>query len=781
MKAIVMAGGEGTRLRPVTGGRPKPMVELMGKPLLQYTVELLKKYGFTDLCFTLRYLPRSIEDYFGSGETFGVHITTRVETEPLGTAGGVRACRDFVGGEDFLVISGDAVCDFNLRECMQLHRKRGADAAIVVTEHPEPTAYGLVLMEEDGRITRFAEKPAWERVNTGLVNTGIYILSPCVFDLIPAGRACDFGNELFPRMLREKRSLYGVRADGYWCDIGTPSAYRRCCSDVLAGRVKISTGATERRPGIWSIGQLPEGARLIPPVYIGRGARVEAGARVGPGCVISDGTAVLAGATISDAVINGALIKKNANLSGCIIGRGASVGEGVRISQGCVVGDGAVVGDGCVLAPDVKLDCRRQVEAGSAVRWSLMGEGRGLRPLFHADGKLCGDYLTELSPEHALALGGAMGTLGRVAVAGTGSDAARLLLTALGCGVTGAGGSLFELDARFEAELQCCLREYDFPGGVFVRQRDGAVSLSFFERGGIPAGTGLTRKLEAALGGEYPRATGPAVGGASRVVGTERICQARYVEEAERLGGVAQTVAVPGGGPENRSLRDTLGELGCDVLRRKQPGVPSMTVTTGGAGLTAVDEEGRSLDSRHMAVVAASALFRCGETSVAAEFSAPFVLEDVASAFGGRILRRFRDGQEAETLAREHPTLRNGIMAAIAVLAAMRRDGITLSQMSSSTPSFHEAGRSVEVSCSRARAMELLVGCCDKKATELSWGVTVDTGVGRARISPSRLARALEIHGECPTEEQAEELCGHFEQIVRRLDAKEMQKAVDKL
>lgn len=774
MKAIVMAGGEGTRLRPVTGGRPKPMVELCGKPVLEHTVDLLRKHGVTELCLTLKYLPRVIEDYFEDGAAFGVRITYRVETEPLGTAGGVRACRDFAGEEDVLVLSGDAVCDFDLASCAAFHRERGAEATLVLTEHASPTAFGLVETGEAGRIVRFVEKPSWERVTTGRVNTGVYVLSPSVFDLIPAGRPCDFGREVFPHMLEEGRKLFGYDAHGYWCDVGTPEAYRQCCADVLAGKAKLETGVPERAPGIWSAFRLPEGARLIPPVFLGQGVRVEPGAAVGPNCVLGQGSLVAAGAQVSDSVLNGASVGENAHVTRAIVGREAVIGPSARVSEGCVVGDGASIGYGAVLTPGVRIDCRRTVPEGSLTRFSLMGEGTGLRPVFRKDGELCGDYLTELTAEHALAAGGVLGTLGRVAAASSGGSMARLLLTALGCGVTGAGGAFFEMDARFETALAASAQAYGFPAAVFVRQRGNSVSMAFFEEG-LPAGTALSRKLEAAAAGEYPRVCGPSVGETSRASGTDRLYAAALRREAERLnaGRVRQRVAVLGNGPENRLLREVLEELGVEAARERSEGEPAFSVQPGGFALTAWDETGRSLDASHMQAVTAAALLRLGFGTLASDFTAPFVLDALAERRGAHLLRRLRDGAAADALMREQPYLRDGLCAAIAVIAAMGRDEAALRELSADVPAFSEAERRVEVASSRARAMELLTASCAEFATELTCGLSVDTGAGRARIAPARESSALVIHGECGTPEQTEELLARFERIVRGIDVRE--------
>ena len=239
MKAIIMAGGEGTRLKPVSGDTPKPMVSLCGRPVMEHIVRLLRENGICDICAALRYRPEDIERYFGDGAKFGVSMQYRVETEALGTAGGVKNCEDFYGNEDFLVISGDAACDFELQKLITEHEKHSPAVSIALYPHSEPLRYGLALCDGDDCIRSFIEKPDWAHVVTNLVNTGIYIMSPRAMSFVPKGEKFDFAKDLFPLLLDKGERLLGIPCDGYWCDIGTPKSYFECCADALSGRLRL--------------------------------------------------------------------------------------------------------------------------------------------------------------------------------------------------------------------------------------------------------------------------------------------------------------------------------------------------------------------------------------------------------------------------------------------------------------------------------------------------------------------------------------------------------------
>ena len=247
MRAVILAGGRGTRLEPVTHGAiPKPMAELAGRPVLEHIVRLLARNGFTQLCCTLACMPEKIRDYFGDGSAFGVHMEYRVEDKPLGTAGAVKNCRDFYQGRSFLVISGDAVCDFDLRALFEAHRRLDGAVTMALCAHEAPVSYGLVVTDARGAARSFIEKPPWEKVATDLVNTGIYAVSPRAMELVPEGVPYDFARDLFPRLLAREEGLFGLPMEGYWRDIGDPRSYYQANLDAMDGRLRLEAAPPAR-------------------------------------------------------------------------------------------------------------------------------------------------------------------------------------------------------------------------------------------------------------------------------------------------------------------------------------------------------------------------------------------------------------------------------------------------------------------------------------------------------------------------------------------------------
>ncbi|HUS62512.1 MAG TPA: NDP-sugar synthase, partial [Acidimicrobiales bacterium] len=238
MKAVIMAGGEGTRLRPLTSNLPKPMMTLANRPMMEHIVGLLRQHGFDDIVVTVAFMANNIRSYFGDGSEFGVRMVYATEQTPLGTAGSVRNAMDELD-ERFLVISGDVLTDIDLRKVVDFHEERGALATIALKAMENPLEFGIVITRDDGSIVRFLEKPTWGQVFSDTINTGIYVLEPEIFDFIPEGRAVDFSEEVFPALLEQERPLFGYVAEGYWEDVGTLEAYVSAHQDVLDGKVAV--------------------------------------------------------------------------------------------------------------------------------------------------------------------------------------------------------------------------------------------------------------------------------------------------------------------------------------------------------------------------------------------------------------------------------------------------------------------------------------------------------------------------------------------------------------
>src|SRR5439155_8257410 len=263
MKAVIMAGGEGSRLRPLTSNQPKPMLPLVNRPMMEHIVGLLKRHGFDDIVVTLAFMPNAIRTYFGDGSEFGVRMVYATEETPLGTAGSVRNAMDELD-ERFLVIAGDVITDIDLSALVARHDEKGAMASIGLKSMENPLEFGIVITREDGSIERFLEKPTWGQVFSDTINTGIYVLEPSIFDYIPEGTPYDFSSDVFPALLEANEALYGFQCEGYWEDVGTLDAYGKAHQDVLDGKVEIDIPGFRVGEGVW----LGEGSEVDPAARI---------------------------------------------------------------------------------------------------------------------------------------------------------------------------------------------------------------------------------------------------------------------------------------------------------------------------------------------------------------------------------------------------------------------------------------------------------------------------------------------------------------------------------
>jgi mannose-1-phosphate guanylyltransferase / phosphomannomutase len=386
-----MAGGEGTRLRPLTLNRPKPLVTLCNKPVMEYIIELLKRHGIDTIVVTLHYLANEVISYFGDGSDWGVQLIYSVEDVPLGTAGSVKRVEQYLD-ETFLLISGDALTDIDLTRALEFHETHDALCTLVLTRSDNPLEYGVVITDENKRIRMLLEKPSWSEVLSDTVNTGIYILEPDLLDELEADRPSDFCKDLFPALLERRETLYGYVATGYWCDIGTLGQYLQAHVDLFEGRVRAELPGRRAALDVW----VGEGTEIHPsvqlrgPVVVGRNCRIREGAIIESHTALGDNCLVEQGATVSRSVLwSNVFVGARATLHGAVVGRGVTLKDGVGLNEGVVVGDKCFVGSGAVLHADVKVWPEKTIEAGANLNISLIWGIQWPGSLFGTSG-ICG-------------------------------------------------------------------------------------------------------------------------------------------------------------------------------------------------------------------------------------------------------------------------------------------------------------------------------------------------------------------------------------------------------
>jgi mannose-1-phosphate guanylyltransferase / phosphomannomutase len=413
MRVVVMAGGEGQRLRPLTINRPKPMIPLVNRPVMGHILEWLKRHDLTDIVVTLRYRAEDIQNYFGDGSSFGVTLNYSIEQRPLGTAGSVKNAEKFLSrDEPFLIVSGDALTDISLTPIVEFHRRVGAAFTLALYRVPNPPEYGVITVNEAGRIERFLEKPSWGQVISDTVNTGIYVADPEILDEIDSQHPFDFSKDLFPRLIEKGVPLYGYVADGYWTDVGTLNEYHQASDDLLTGKVDVGEIGREIQPGIFAGEEveIAAEARLTGPVYLGSGVQIKANAVIRGPAAIDPFTIVDQRAHIDHSLIwRNAYIGEAVELRGAVVGARCSLNTRAVVFEGAVIGDESTIGAGAVIHPNVRIWPQKQVEEGATLRTNLIWGSQARRALFGRFG-ITGLVNVDLTPEFAARLGAAVGT-----------------------------------------------------------------------------------------------------------------------------------------------------------------------------------------------------------------------------------------------------------------------------------------------------------------------------------------------------------------------------------
>jgi mannose-1-phosphate guanylyltransferase/phosphomannomutase len=505
-----MAGGEGTRLRPLTSNQPKPMVSLCGKPCMEYIVELLKKHGFDETVVTLMFLPKVIRDYFGDGSALGVSMQYSVEQSPAGTAGSVKLAEDHLRDDTFIVISGDALTDFDLSEIVAFHKQRGAMVTIALKRVENPLEFGVVVVNEEGRIERFLEKPTWGQVFSDTVNTGIYVLEPEVFDHIPADEPFDFSQDLFPKLFEMGAPLYGFVAEGYWQDIGSLPQYLTANCDLLDGQVEASIPGIELQHRIF-VGEsinLDSIENISGPAYIGNYAKIADTASIGKYTVLGNNVVVKDHAETRHSVIgSNTYIGASAKVLGAILGKNCDVKAGATCSEGVAVGDECVIGEQAYIAPDVKIYPFKSVESGAQIHSSIIWESRGSSQLFGKDG-IVGlinvDITAELALRAAMAYGTVLKKGARVTTSRDAHPASRVIKRALICGLSSTSVVVRDLRVASSAMNRFEVKHGSSQGGLHVRISSWdpeMIQIQVFE----PPGVNLSEKRQKDIEKYYGR------------------------------------------------------------------------------------------------------------------------------------------------------------------------------------------------------------------------------------------------------------------------------------
>lgn len=824
MKAVVMAGGEGTRLRPLTSNRPKPLVPILNKPCMQHTIELLKRHGITEIVVTLYYLADEIEGYFGDGSELGVKLIYTVEDTPLGTAGSVKKAEEFLKDEAFMIVSGDSLTDIDVEKAVAYHKEKGSVATLVLKNVDNPLEFGVVITDDDGRVRRFLEKPSWGEVFSDTVNTGMYILEPSIFDYMEKDTSYDWSQDIFPRLLQDEKPLFGYVMSEYWTDVGSLQQYRQSQYEMLQGKTTLPLEGRREGGDIW-IGEGTEidpSAQLIGPIIVGKNCRIKAGAHIGPETVIGDNCLIEEHAVLQRAIVwDSNYIGANTNLTGCTICFRNTIKNDVIVQEGAVVGDRCHIEPGSTIRSLIKLWPDKVIEAGSMVTMSLIWGSKWQGSLFRNLG-VTGIANVEMTPDFTTKLGSAYGAfLKKGSTVITSRDTAlvcRMLKRGFIAGLASVGVNILDNESMPLPISRHTIRSNNASGGVHIRLVPDHPNLSmieFFDKNGIYLSTNGQRKIETIFYREdFGRTSPDEVGQINyvsraierysqdffRLLNAEAVIKRNFrvvVDYAySRISGV---------------LPQMLGQMETEVIAlnaysdaKKAPTNPmerealiytlSNTVSTlkadigvflgsDGERLIVVDETGRVLTGTDLLSTFALLVARSKPgAQIAIPVTAPSEIETVVEALGGGTIRTKTDarslmataaeGKEGIALAGdtdggfifpEFQPAFDALFSFAKLLELLAVQETTLSKTLSSLPEYHMAQESVFCPWEvKGRIMRALMEETNTQKHELIDGIKIYKDNGWVLVIPDASEPYFRIFSEASSRDAANELVHRY-------------------
>jgi len=831
MKAVVMAGGEGSRLRPLTIRRPKPMVPIAGKPVMEHILNLLKRHGITEVVVTVQYLASNIENYFGNGSQFGMRITYSREDVPLGTAGSVKNAEEQLT-EPFLVISGDALTDYNLTDIIKYHNEKKALATLTLAHVPNPLEYGVIITNEEGHITQFLEKPSWGEVFSDTINTGIYVLDPSILSYFEKNVQYDFSQELFPYMLRKGDPIYGYIASGYWCDVGSLSEYMRANADALEGTVELEIPAKNIGNNIWCEEgvQIDEEAQLYGPIYLAHDCQVKAGSIIHGPSTIGHYTIIDERAQVDRSIVwNNSFIGERAELRGAIVGSSTSIKSKAVMFEGSVIGDNSIIQEGAIIQPNIKIWPDKEIEAGAVINSSIIWGSQGKHNLFSRFG-VTGLVNVDLTPEFAARLGAAYGAIlpkGSTVCINRDSShrTSRMIKRAVIAGLPSAGINVHDINQVPIPVARYFIRNTDAIGGVHVRlspHDQRVVDIKFFDQHGLDINKTTERKIENLyfredfrrvylddLGTievlENSHVTNLYLNALMKVVDIHLIQQRKFRIVIDYANGSATQllphifnllgceVIVLNTNMEESRFSRTPEELEKDIQRLATISATlgndfGVRIDPGGERIWLVDDRGRVLDGMKMLAVMTSLLLRKHPNgTVAAPVSAPSALQHIAKRYDGNILQTkvlahammtaanregvvlVGDGAGGFVLPVLQPAF-DGLLTIVKLLELLATFDMRLSNVVDDLPAYYMS-RTV-VNCPwehKGKVMRILSEQYRDRRSKPIDGIKIDLGKEWVLVLPDADRPLFHIVAESVSNEQAQALAEKYARVVSGL------------
>ncbi|MEW5796917.1 MAG: sugar phosphate nucleotidyltransferase [Candidatus Zixiibacteriota bacterium] len=827
MKAIVMAGGFGTRLRPLTINTPKPMVPIGNIPMMEHVVGLLARHGLADVTSLLYFQPESIRGHFGDGAAVGVRMSYEKPADDLGTAGAVRYA---VGDtrEPVLVISGDLVTNFDLAEAIAWHRQKEADATVLLTRVENPIAYGIVITDDDGRIVRFLEKPTWGEAFSDTINTGIYILEPQAVELIPKDENFDFSQNLFPLMLKKGMKLCGKIMAGYWKDVGNVDEYFRAHFDLFGGDLKLDLKA-ERQildQAVIHRGRnvhLGQGTRFSGTILLGDDVHVGDGSAL-HNCALGQRVRIGAGCSLKDTVVwADTTIGGQCRFSRALVCARVQIGDNVELADHAIISDDCVVGDDATVRANCKIWPGKRVDESAIVSSSLVWGDAWNRELF-TDSKITGLALTEITPEMAVKVGAAFGaTLGPGAAVVTSrevSDVAQLLRRSMMAGLLASGVNVYDLETLPVPVVRYALRKGEYAAGIYARHNPvdyRYLDFIFFHGSALDMPPSQLKKVERNYFGEdFQRASINDIGHLDYPQGILRDYQADFMSEvdAEIIKEAGFKIVVDyAHGSSSEVFPDLFSRLGISTTELnshpnpKKSSVPpeesaraivqlsaivrslnadvGFRINPAAEKLTVVDENGRPLDDQILLMIVTELYLQTHHPKrIAVPVAATMGIEEIAERYGVEVVRVTNDHQAMMKIHNSggadfvggtrggfiFSRFHSGADAMFALIHILEMLAQTRGRLSHLRTNYeHLVRQTVTVPCPWSRkgmVMRRLITESANKRRQLIDGVRILEDDGWVLIAPDRFNAAFSIFAESTSRKTTESLIRNYRTVV---------------
>ena len=757
MKAIILCGGEGTHLRPLTCNLPKPALTVCGKPLIFYTTELLRRHGIKDITLALGYRGEVLEELFDPEETDeGISFVS--EDSPLGTAGAVKKAS---GGDDVLVICGDVLCDFDLTKALLAFRESHSDAAVIVREDDEFSSRTAYSADENSVVTSVSFRPPKESCESYLSDTGVYILSGRTVSDIDDDVFCDITKDLFPKMLASGKKILAVRDNGYHRDIDDITQYLGCQRDVLDNRVSLLPDGHRTLGGITCSGrECYSGARITPPVYIGKNVTVEDGAVIDSYSVLCDNVTVCRGAKIHGSVLcEGVYVGERVTCNSAVICEGASLSDGSSVYENAVVGAGSTVGKNSVIESGVRIWAKKNISPAADVTFDIKyGTGSDISM---SDEGICGDAGIIITPRTAALIGSALsGITDRVCIGHNHTPSGRAIALAVASGASSSG-----TDVYFAGE--CTVPQTDFvavtgniPYQCYI-EGGALIKIRFYSAGGLPVPRRCERIIEDMVRHhDFPRASFSHFGNIFDVSGT---CGLYITSAANRLSGVSGVSA------EATSSDKNIVSVAQKVFSCLSGGERIVfNISSDGRRVSAYSEKSGYVFYDKLLLLACREEFRRGR-NVALPYSAPVTADLLAEKYRAKTLRYSscptdNSDDEARKLATKFNAPLDAISLAVTVLSGLSERKQTLAEAVAELPDFSSASRFVPMKSVSAKLLRTVCAECVGNDE----GVLVGRDGARVILHPIKSGRGAMLLVESFSTESASEICDFYERELKK-------------